>query len=757
MSSDHRPPGHRLQPDHRLQDRRQPTEHRPSSDLLLQADHRLPSEHRPPDHRLPSENRPPDHRLPPEHRPPDHRLPSEHRPPDHRLPSEHRPPDHRLPAEHRPQDHRPQDHRLSDLRVPEHRPPDHRLPDYSNQTRSAEKQRYHRSSPAHHDTPQQSYGTLEKRPELYNHADQPQSLIPSQYDRFPSPFEHMLRPPQSGSLPPGLELPVHSNAPEHHLPISNGPKSYRISEPVHLPKSKYGTENSIVRSDQRKTVSYLESKKPAFSIDEITKSSTMSQGQRSSQDKNNRLAHMNQTHLAERPDASSLLCNVNPARLPSTFGLDAQSRLSVASNLPMAHHSLYYLPSPEVPYQLPPVLYSYLNPSGISIPGSVTQVTPSKQSSVIQQSLKAGSSTHKSQERCSISSTSEVIRRKQAEQKVPVIERKNASSRLQDQQDHIRSRGSFHPDVRLPRPEQSSRRPEPPLTTLQSQPVPLVISSAKTISTSTVTVTTFTQISHSVPTPTLSSVHPFPSHSFSTATPERITAHDKKSSYPLSPKPFSVETPEGTSLQDVDMRKLVSQESMDTDLRPFLLHPGSSSSERQPDKVTKKEEKRKDVSESKQKNRRGSTSSNKDKLERKRLSSSTSVDKGDLFDPKTNNSRSVQPYTKNMSNSDSNSKNMNEPNSEKNRNEITQKRKYTKVTAPTAKVALEEPSDEFKIKKSEGDGKPETKPKGIKGRKRKHSPGTPGHKKTVNFLVSFSFIVGCRITLVDCTLFELLD
>ena len=751
ISSDHRPSDHRVSSEHRLPDHRLTSEHR-------QPDHRVSSEHRLPDHRISSEHRLPGHRVSSDQRLPDHRL-SGHRPPDHLLSSNQLPPDNRLSSEHRhpdnrmPPEHRVPNHRmLSDLRPPDthsleqqvasgHRPPDYRFPPEHRQTDKrlpeyrpsgpAEDRKFHPDTSLQQDNLQQSYGTPEKTEERYNntnHAERAQSQKSSSYDRFPSPFDHIHRPPQSGSLPPGLELLVKSND-----PISNGPKPHKVPEPIR--PSKYGPERSVGRPEQRptvpfvqkppgseKTLLYSESKKPLFSIDEITKPSRSTQN--TQLDKNNRLAYISQASATNKRDSSPLLLGVSPSRLPSPFppefynlvtkptGLEAQNRISVASTLPMAQ-PLFNLRAADVlvPYPLSSV-FPYINPSNLPIPPtSVSQVTPS-QPHPVQQTPRTAQTFTNSRERTSSSKTAETPGRKPSEPKLQGSERRLAHSRYHEAHpsDKNRPRDSIHPDVRLPRLEPTLNHPDPTPAALAQQSSFLPSPTAKTTSSPTLSTSIVTQLSQSIPTPTVSSSVMIPAHPYS----------------------FEALEEQGSS-HDVDMRKLVRQESKDTDMRPFLQMSGPVFSEHQEDKASRKIEKRRDSSEHKNKNRRDSTSSGKNKLE-KRLSSSKSIEKRDLSDPKVSHSKTAHFSSKNEPKK--HYKPRKDSSSDKNKSEMTPKRKYNKVIAPIAKVAHEKLQDEAKVKKVD-DSKPEAKPRGRKGRKRKHSPSRSSASNSIRNILFF--------------------
>ena len=273
---------------------------------------------------------------------------------------------------------------------------DHRQP------RTVQKQMY-RNSPTYHDSPAHQQSAQKKPREDYNHVDRPPQAAykPSSYDRFPSPFDHMMRPPPSGGFPTGVEVPPASKPEVNH---SNGPKSYgRPSGSIHSAKhkgeQKIENRRSYLPSHNPAADAAMqsESKKSSFLIDNITKSTTLLENVGSTPENANRLGYLKPPVPHDMIDHPGMVLGVDPSRMPSfhpelfnlpvsTAVLEAQSRLSASSKLSISP-SWYYSRSPEVAY---PFLYqptSYVS-SSLPLHSNAGQANPKQQERLLSQTLR---------------------------------------------------------------------------------------------------------------------------------------------------------------------------------------------------------------------------------------------------------------------------------------------------------------------------------------------------------------------------------
>ena len=637
-----------------------------------------------------------------DHRQPDRRQ-LDHRQPDHRQ-LDHRQPDH-LQVDYQPPDHSQLDHRHAEYRQPEHRQHEHRQP------RSVIKQRYHQSSPspAHHDANLLPHGKSDKRDERYNHAD---SHKASRYDRFPKPFDHMLRPPQSDSMPAGLEPPVQTV--EHNLSASNRPKSYRIPEPTST--AKYPPEHSSIRPEHRQSFPVIqkqpgtekqmlsELKKPSFLIDELTKSAQIP---RSGGDKNGGLNYLKQSAITDRHDPSAVMLRVDPSRLPSQlpadiYGLSATNALEAQSRLAAHPHSLYYYP-PDVAFPVPPVLYHppYINPSSLPLPAHGGQVNPTQQPATLLQPLGSTPNHLGSGEHSVAPRNVENFPPKISEHAQKAVERRSPSVKHHDNQ--LRKRSGSKDISAEDRPDYK----EATLHRLGNQTSNLSSSSKVAHGTSCETAVNL--------------LSPLPNSYQHKETEPPSSSSDIYHKFKSSSKEDGLKHTGTRRAVNQEKSKIVNQESRDTDMRPFLYPHTAAITKTTAETPSRGVEKtivyKPDNTSSMPKKNTDLPSSvyQSVSFQKRDISEAENVASKPNHSPK----HSVKPLQR------SSSKEF----SDKNKAENVPKRKYTKVTAPIAKLDKQTVEKvENKERKDEGDNKEkkdklEPKPKGKKGRKRKHFPG----------------------------------
>ena len=258
------------------------------------------------------------------------------------------------------------------------------LPTYSDSQppqRPLPKSRYPQNSPIL-DTGRHPYLQQDKREEHHNPIERSSGY--KLYDRFPSPFDHVPRPQPSAVLQPGIDL----TRPELTLPLTNGPKSYRLPEPVR--SSKFPESNSARADQQRRPfpasqkppedpILQPEPKKPSFSIEEITRYA-LPQNSVPISDASNRTTIPRKSH--ERH-----VLGVDPSRLPTSFpaadyyALSAQATVDAPNHFSVSNqlNPLYYMsPMFNNPFMAPT----------LPISGHSGQVSTSQQQQLLHQQFR---------------------------------------------------------------------------------------------------------------------------------------------------------------------------------------------------------------------------------------------------------------------------------------------------------------------------------------------------------------------------------